>query len=289
MPFCRTHSYFQARPREPWCFGAAHEQANRELIELRYRLLPQLYTGFRQHARDGRPVMRPLFWEHSDDSTALGIADEFFLGDHLLAAPVLSRGCDERTVYLPAGCQWYRLGSDEDFTGGRWVTVAAPRVDPAAPRAGAGLAGLPIFVRAGAVLMMQDVQQYVGERRVVELDCHVWDGGNARSELYQDAGDGYGHEAGDWLLTRFDVMATPEALTIRLACEGDPAFGARQLRMLVHGLDAAPSEVWFNGVPRQFEWRDRAVVLKLERLMQCEIRVVRSRGPKAAQRILEHT
>jgi alpha-glucosidase len=275
MPFCRTHSYFRARPREPWCFGAAHEQANRELIELRYRLLPHLYTAFWQHACDGRPVMRPLLWEHIEDSAAVDVADQFFLGDHLLVAPVLHRGSDERTVYLPAG-RWYRLGTGGAIAGGRWVTVPAPRVDPASPDPGAGLAGLPIFVRAGAVLVMQDVQQYVGERPIEELEYHVWDGGNAKSELYQDAGDGHGHEAGAWLLTRFNVTAAPEALTIQLASEGDPAFGARRFRVLVHGLRRAPSQVRVGGAPVPFEWRDSGMVLTLDPMVECEILVVRT-------------
>jgi alpha-glucosidase len=277
MPFCRTHSYFRARAREPWCFSGAYEQANRELIELRYRFLPQLYTAFWQHARDGRPVMRPLFWEHPDDPAAFNAADQFFLGDHLLAAPVLHRGRDQRNVYLPAG-RWYRLDTGEAFAGGRWVTVSAPRVDPVAPRPGAGLAGLPIFVRAGAVVTTQDVQQYVGERQVEELECHVWDGGGARSELYEDPGDGYGHEAGAWRLTRFQVIATPEALMIRLACEGDPAIGARRFRVFAHSLRCAPSEVQVGGAPVPFEWRDSGVVLTLDPVAECEIRVVRGRA-----------
>jgi hypothetical protein len=201
--------------------------------------------------------------------------------DHLLAAPVLQRGRDQRNVYLPAG-RWYRLDTGEAFAGGRWVTVSAPRVDPVTPRPGAGLAGLPIFVPAGAVVIMQDVQQYVGERRVEELECHVWAGGEALSELYEDAGDGYEHEAGAWRLTRFNVRATPEALTIRLACEGDPAFAASRFRVLVHGLGCAPSDVRVGGAPVPFEWRGSGVLLTLEPIAECEIRLVRSRSPQNA-------
>jgi alpha-glucosidase len=274
MPFCRTHSYFRARAREPWCFGEAHEQANREIIELRYRLLPHFYTAFSQHTRIGSPVLRPLFWEHPDDPAALEVPDQFFLGDHILAAPVLQRGRDQRKLYLPAG-RWYRFGSNEVFGGARWVTVSAPRVDPGAPRRGAGLAGLPLFVRAGAVVVMQEVEQYVGERQAEELECHLWDGGDARSELYEDAGDGYEYVAGRWRLTRFQVTATPEALMIRLEREGDPTVGARRFRVFVHGLERAPPEVQMDGVPVPFEWQERKVVFTTERMANGEIRVVR--------------
>ncbi len=273
-PFCRTHSYFRSRPREPWCFGSAHEQAHRELIELRYRLLPHLYSAFWQHARDGRPVMRPLLWEHLNDAAALDVADQFFFGDNLLVAPVVHRSSDERTLYLPAG-RWFRFDSGESFTGGTRVTASAPRVNPAVSAPGVGLAGLPLFVRAGAVLVMQEIQQYVGERETEELELHVWDGGEARSELYEDAGDGYGHEAGAWRLTRFDVRATPEGLVIGLEREGDPGIGARRFRVLVHGLVGAPSQVLLNGEPIPVEWRDGGLALTLESPADCQIRVLR--------------
>jgi alpha-glucosidase len=125
---------------------------------------------------------------------------------------------------------------------------------------------------------MQDMQQYVGERRVEELECHVWDGGEARSELYEDAGDGYEHQSGAWRLTRFHVIATSKALMIRLACEGDPAFGARRFRVFVHGLECAPSQVQVGGAAVPFEWRDNGFVLTLNPVAECEIRVVRSLG-----------
>jgi hypothetical protein len=128
------------------------------------------------------------------------------------------------------------------------------------------------------VIAMQEVQQHVGERRVEELECHVWDGSEARSEVYEDSGDGYEHEAGAWRLTRFDVTALPDALTIRLACEGDPAIGTRRFQVIVHGLGWAPSEVQVDSVSMPFELRDSRVVLRLDPVAECEIRVVRSQA-----------
>src|SRR5665647_303676 len=89
VPLFRTHSSIDVPRREPWSYGAEYERANRATIRLRYRLLPAMYTAFDQHASDGAPVVRPLFWNDLAYSAALETSDEFFLGDHLLAAPVV--------------------------------------------------------------------------------------------------------------------------------------------------------------------------------------------------------
>jgi alpha-glucosidase len=198
IPFFRTHAATGTPRREPWSFGPDHERANRATIRLRYALLPAVYTAFHQHTLTGSPVVRPVFWQSPSDTAALGVQDEYFLGDHLLAAPVADSGADQRSVYLPAG-RWYRLGSDSAYEGARRVTVSAPR---AAVDGGdtTGLRGLPLFVRAGAVVPMQPVLPYDGARRVDTLTLHVYPGA-ASSQLYEDAGDGYENERGQYRLT----------------------------------------------------------------------------------------
>jgi len=91
VPFFRTHSAVFVPRREPWSYGASYERANRATIRLRYQLLPVLYTAFYQHAQTGAPVVRPVFWSALADTAALGVNDEYLLGDHLLAAPVVDR------------------------------------------------------------------------------------------------------------------------------------------------------------------------------------------------------
>ena len=110
-----------------------HTAANREMIRLRYRLLPQLYTAFYQHARDGRPVARPLVYEFQGDTAVYGINDEFTFGDHLLVAPVMRQGQDTRPVYLPAG-RWYRYPFDSVYDGGRTLTVERAARGPVGAR-----------------------------------------------------------------------------------------------------------------------------------------------------------
>lgn len=234
IPFCRTHAFNGSPRREPWSYGREYERANRATIRLRYRLLPALYTAFHQHTRNGSPVVRPLFWDAQDDSAAFSVQDAYMLGDHLLAAPVVDSGAQERSVSLPPG-RWYRLGSDDAFDGGHRVTVPAPSV---AYDGGdtTGLRGLPIFVSAGAVIPMQTVVAYDGARQLDTLELEVYPG-TATSELYEDVGDGYGYQQGEYRSTVFRTVAEPRRLTIALARSGAFA-GATLFGVTIHDSEA---------------------------------------------------
>jgi alpha-glucosidase len=275
LPFYRTHSEFSAPGREPWAFGPVHTNHNREMIRLRYRLLPQLYTAFHQHARDGRPVARPLVYEFQGDTAVYRIDDEFLFGDHLLVAPVTRQGQDARPVYLPAG-RWYRYPSDSAYDGGRTLTASAPRVNPWARDDSNFVRGVPLFVQAGAVIPMQAVQQYVGERHLDTLELHVWDGGSLTSELYEDAGEGFGYQQGAFRLTQFRTAADVGALQVTLTQSGHYDGAASVFQVVVHGLASAPKAVTVDGRSAQaaYDAPRRLAVLDVPAIAR-EIRVER--------------
>ena len=267
FPFYRTHSEFSAPAREPWAFGPVHTAANREMIRLRYRLLPHLYTAFYQHARDGRPVARPLVYEFQNDAAVYAVNDEFTFGDHLLVAPVVTEGADTRSVYLPAG-RWYRYPFDSVYEGGRTFTVSAPRVDPWARDDSNFVRGVPLFAQAGAVIPMQAVEQYVGERRMDTLELHVWDTDAATtvpSELYEDAGDGFAYRQGAFRLTTFATHSAGAALEIAVTAKGSFDGAASDFRVVVHGLTRAPASVTVDGRPVQvhFDTPSRTAVFDI--------------------------
>jgi len=255
VPFFRTHSALFVSRREPWSYGASYERANRATIRLRYQLLPALYTAFYQHAQGGAPVVRPVFWTALADTAALGVNDEYLLGDHLLAAPVVDSAADARVVYLPAG-RWFRLGSDSVYEGGRRVTVSAPE---ALHDGGdtTGLRGLPVFARAGAVIPMQAVLPHEDARRLDILTLHVWPATATRvaSMLYEDAGDGYAYERGSYRVTTFTTSpgGANGALGVALARAG--AYpGARAFTVTVHAVPR-PRSVQADGrsVPVRYD------------------------------------
>lgn len=235
MPFFRNHSALLSRAQEPWAFGEPYTCINRRYIELRYQLLPAIYTAFWQCAQSGRPIMRPVFFDWPADERAATIQDEFLFGDHLLIAPVLKLFGMERNVYVPAG-EWYDWWDDRLIVG------------PAEFMANAPLDVLPMYVRAGAVIPMADVVQYVGEKPAEKITLHVF-AGNAMSHLYEDAGEGWEHVQGHYRHTIFTTSWDGETLTLSRAVEGPFDPGYVTFRVVVHGLGERSARVTVDGVP----------------------------------------
>jgi alpha-glucosidase len=183
-PLLRSHSEFNSKPHEPYSFGPEFTDINRASIELRYRLLPYLYTLFREHAQTGAPVMRPLWFEHPDDERTYLVEDQYLVGRDLLVAPVVVEGVVKRRVYFPRGVAWVDWWTGRRYEGGGEAEVDAP------------LDRLPLFVRAGAVIPVQPAVQHTGEMLRTPLSLVVAAGAEGDSSFYEDAGEGYEHLRG---------------------------------------------------------------------------------------------
>ena len=235
-PFFRTHSSGDHGDQEPWSFGEPYTSLARHFIELRYQLLPYVYTTFWQYVSQGTPMLRPLtFLDQNDPETYLRMA-EFSLGDNLLVCPITQAGVDGRWMYLPKG-QWYYYWTDEPKSGGQEVWAAAD------------LTRIPLFVKAGAVVPMQPVMQYVGEKVVEELTLHVYytSNGPLESVLYDDGGEGYAYQDGHKTVRRFVVASEPDGLSISQKIEGDYQPSYATYRVVLHGLPTALETVAADG------------------------------------------
>jgi alpha-glucosidase len=179
-PLLRSHSEAGSKPHEPYSFGEEFTKINRASVELRYRLLPYLYTLFREHAETGAPVMRPLWFEYPDDARTYTVEDEYLVGRDLLVAPVVRESATKRGVYFPGGGDWVDWWTGKTYEGGRDAEIEAP------------LDRLPLFVRAGAVIPTQPVVQHTGDLPKVPLTLLVVPGADGTSSFYEDAGDGDG-------------------------------------------------------------------------------------------------
>jgi alpha-glucosidase len=229
-PYFRVHSNDVSAPREPWAFGAGVERINRATIELRYRLLPYLYTLFEESERSGLPPMRPLWFGYPGDARASLVDDQFLLGGDLLVAPVLHEGQRSREVVFPRGDAWVDWWDGSRHEGGTVAKVAAP------------LERLPLFIRAGASVPISPVVQHTGEMKDVPLTLAVAVGGKGVSRVFQDAGDGYAYRDG---VSRTIVVRQDEG-GVRLdipASHGYQRVGAIEFI----GLQAAPAGVRIDG------------------------------------------
>jgi len=177
LPLCRNHNAQDNPDQEPWAFGEPYESACRQAIELRYRLMPYLYTLFHEAATSGAPIIRPLYYHYSQDEQACDTEDEFLLGDALLSAPIYEQGAISRSVYFPEG-RWFDYWDGNEYPGNGWSDIPAP------------LERWPLFVRSNSIIPTGPLMQYTGQHATDPLTftCYMADDGLAHYTLYEDDG-----------------------------------------------------------------------------------------------------
>jgi alpha-glucosidase/alpha-D-xyloside xylohydrolase len=208
----------------------------RKYMELRYRLMPYLYSIVREGHETGLPIMRSLWLHYPDDPVAVARGDEFLWGRDLLVAPVTEKGATSRALYLPRG-PWYDFWSEEKIDGGREVSKA---VD---------LATMPLYLRAGAILPLGPVKQYTGEKVDGPLTLQIYPGANGAFMLYEDDGISFNYRKGEWMGIQMAWNDRGRRLTLRLA------RGSKMLPPLRRNIevrlipDKATRKVVFEGRP----------------------------------------
>jgi len=185
-PFFRAHVQTGAIDQEPWAFGAEVEDISRLTIGFRYRLLPYLYSLFREAELSGAPVLRPLVYEFQDDPGSVDVSYQAMLGPHLMFAPVLDSGVKEMEVYFPPG-KWTELHSGALYEGPATKTVSL------------SLQALPVFLRQGGVVPMSQFLQYSDQAPVDPLYVEAFAGVEEGTfRLHEDDGDSHDYLAGEY-------------------------------------------------------------------------------------------
>jgi alpha-D-xyloside xylohydrolase len=116
----RTHG---APPREPWEYDEALVADFRRAVELKYALMPYIYTQAQTSSARGWPMLRTLFFEYPDDPTSWLVEDEYMFGSSLLVAPLFEETTSRR-VYLPPGT-WIDYQTGHAYDGARWHEMTA--------------------------------------------------------------------------------------------------------------------------------------------------------------------
>ncbi|MGH9160795.1 MAG: TIM-barrel domain-containing protein, partial [Vicinamibacteraceae bacterium] len=184
--------------------NAEVEPICRKYLELRYRLMPYLYTAVREGCRTGLPVVRALWLHYPDDAAAVARGDEYLWGRDILVAPVTDKGATSRRLYLPRGV-WLDFWTEDQVEGGREIDRP---VD---------LATMPLYVRAGAILPLGPVKQYTDEPVDGPLTLTVYPGADGSAALYEDDGKTFGYRKGDWMGIEMTWRDAARTLTLRLA------------------------------------------------------------------------
>jgi alpha-glucosidase (family GH31 glycosyl hydrolase) len=192
-----------ANPDPSELHNASVEPICRKYLELRYRLMPYLYTAVRDGCASGLPIMRALWLHYPDDRAAVARGDEYLWGRDMLVAPVVEKGASVRRLYLPRGT-WYDFWTEERIEGGREIDRP---VD---------LATMPIYVRAGAILPMEPVRQYTDEPVDGPLTLVVYPGADGTSSVYEDDGQTFAHRRGEWMRFAMTWENSSRRLDLRL-------------------------------------------------------------------------
>ncbi|MFY0627865.1 MAG: glycoside hydrolase family 31 protein [Reichenbachiella sp.] len=234
-PFFRTHSSGDHGDKEPWTFDDKYLDIVREFIEMRYQILPYIYTTFWQHSTTGSPMLRSLHLEAHDDPESFFREEEFFLGDHLIVCPISEKGGTSRRMYLPKG-EWFNFWTDEKINGKKEITVKAP------------LNQIPLFVRAGSVIPVQPKMQYVDEFEYEELTLHAYYPHNIHhSELYEDKGDGYEYEKGECSIKTFTSQKIEGKWKLNQTKKGQYNTCYESYNTVFHGLINPPNSILVDG------------------------------------------
>lgn len=205
-------------------------------FRLRYALGLYLYSCMRQSNLLGDPVMRALPYEFGDDPQATSDFD-FMFGPWLLVANVLEPGAVERTVYLPAGCDWYDWHTHRRYAGGQTVCVPAP------------MGRIPLFYRSGCILPLIAPAQHMQLGKLPLIRLLVEESCDSSFVLYQDDGKTNRWRLGDYLETAVSTRVEAGATNLCFACSGNWDCGPRSFEIELVHVDCAPLNVRLNGRP----------------------------------------
>ncbi|MAN28719.1 MULTISPECIES: glycoside hydrolase family 31 protein [Mesonia] len=223
-PFFRVHSSGDHGEQEPWTFGEDITDIVRKFIELRYQLLPYLYTAFWEYTERGIPLIKSLVMYDQEDANTHYRIDEFIFGNSILVCPVLEPNAKGRRMYIPRG-NWYNYWTDKIEIGGKEIWVEAD-IDT-----------MPLFIKEGAIIPKYPVQQYVGEKKIEEtvLDVYYKEGVED-SQFFEDLQDGYDYTTGNYCLRTFKLTGRKNQLVIQQHIEGSFKSDSKTFKIQIHGL-----------------------------------------------------
>jgi len=213
-PMMRSHG--EGAPREIYQFGKKGDKvydAIEKYINLRYSLLPYIYSISRDITANQSSMMRALMMDFANDKKALDINDEYMFGKSILVCPVTkgmySKDTEEdfstiktKELYLPKGADWYDFWTGEKQTGGQTIAKETP-IDL-----------IPLYLKAGSILPIGPKVQYATEKKWDNLEIRVYEGANGEFTLYEDENDNYNYEKGAFSTITFTWNDAKKTLTI---------------------------------------------------------------------------
>lgn len=224
MPLMRNHCS-SPMMNEIWRFGKEDDwayDAQKRFIDLRYRLLPYIYSLTGAVTHENGTIMRPLVMDFATDRKAILLDNEYMFGKNILVCPVtqplytkkvegnkgvatvanIAKASSPVQVYLPKGSKWIDFWTNEMIEGGREISRECP------------ISIMPLYIKAGSILPLGPKVQYTSEKKWNDLDICIYPGANGEFTLYEDEFDNYDYEKGAFTSIRFTWDDANRTLTI---------------------------------------------------------------------------
>jgi alpha-D-xyloside xylohydrolase len=234
-PLYRAHGQYPLR--EPWNIAPESHPAYKSILyytQLRYRLMPYIYSLAGMTYLNDYTIMRPLVMDFTADTRVNNISDQYMFGPALMVCPVYTYGARQREVYFPAGSVWYDYYTGARIEGGQTLTVDAPYEH------------IPLYVRGGSILPVGPEMQYSDEKQPDVIDLYVFAGRDGQFNLYEDEGTNYNYEKGQYALIPFAYNEAEGTLTVGARQGEFPGMLKERTFRVIVGKQQ-PVEVTYNG------------------------------------------
>ena len=263
-PMMRSHG--ADAPREIYQFGKNGDviyDAIEKYINLRYSLLPYIYSTSWDVTANQSSMIRALVMDFASDNNALDINNEYMFGKSILVCPVTESmhfkdsiadfsTVKSREVYLPEGTDWFDFWTGEKFEGGHTVTKKTP-VDI-----------IPLYIKAGSILPIGPKVQYAEEKKWDTLEIRIYEGADGEFTLYEDENDNYNYEKGIHSTIAFSWDDTNKTLTIG-KCEGEfpGMISDRRFNLLKVNKDKGTGDTRAEYFNKTIDYTGKKIILKL--------------------------
>jgi alpha-D-xyloside xylohydrolase len=200
-PIFRAHGTRTTNQNEIWSYGSEAQKILTAYDQLRYRLMPYIYSVAWKVTDEGYTFMRPLVMDFRSDTHAQNVTDQFLFGPAILVNPVVEPGATSRRVYFPEST-WYDFWTGSSIQGGRSADMPAP------------IDRLPLFIRSGSIIPLGPDIEYAAEKPADPIELRVYQGANGSFTLYEDENDSYNYEKGAHSTIPFSWDDPSHTLTI---------------------------------------------------------------------------
>ena len=199
-PIFRVHGTRYPDENELWSYGPEAQKILVDYDNLRYRLLPYIYSEAWQVTNNHGTLMRPLVMDWRNDVDAQNVGDEYLFGPAILVSPVTTQGATSRSVYLPKAT-WYDFWTGAKVEGGKRIEADAP------------LEKLPLYVRAGSIIPMGPTMEWSTEKPEDPIEIRVYRGADGDFTFYEDENDNYDYAKGQHATIQLHWDDAAETLT----------------------------------------------------------------------------